>query len=144
MSYKSHSLWDEEKDKYDIDTGAPGGGYRSSDGSKSDEYQSSLKYDKNEQDDVYGSKDKEEDKDKKKKEKEKSEFEKALDEHDPRKKYQKKEDEEEVVKKKAAEEVFREMEKEKQKVNQNSKSSKTIEDAINKAVKEEKEVIHLN
>lgn len=133
--YKGHSIWDEEEDKYDNHTGEISGDYHG--GGKGD-YRKQEDYASNEgkSDEDYAKRQEEEEK-----KKEKSEFEKKVDDNLPQKKYAKKESPEEAVRKKAAEEIGREMEGEKRKVNKNSKSSKSIEDAIKKAVEEEKEVI---
>ena len=48
------------------------------------------------------------------------------------------------MRKKAAEEINKGVGEEKTKINKKSKSAKTIEDAIKKAIEEEKEVIRLD
>lgn len=79
---------------------------------------------------VYGSNEKKEDEEKKE-----SEFEKQLDEE---KSKEEKQVDEEAIKKKAAEEVFRETE-----IKDEKRTKTSIEDAIEKAIREEKEIVHL-
>jgi len=130
--YKSHSIWDEEKDKYEHSTGKPekGADYHNKADYAAGEHGSS---------DVYNTAKKEDDKHKK----DKSEFERQVDDNLPQKKYEKKENEDDVIRAKAAEEIRKGMDAEKTKVNKTSSTSKSIEDAIKKAIKEEKEVIRL-
>ncbi|MBU1704963.1 MAG: hypothetical protein KJ922_06370 [Nanoarchaeota archaeon] len=121
--YKGHSIWDEEQDKYesgkhDKDV--------SVDYSKSDDYHGNAKSD-------YHTGETEE-----KKEKELTPFEKAIEENNP-KKYDKKEDE--SITKKAADQVFTGVE---ETPKQRKAKTKDIEDAIRKAMKEEKELIFID
>lgn len=128
--YKSHSIWDEEQEKYE---NLP----VHKDGDKA-EYKNQRDYNAGEdQSDVYDSK--RGDDEKKKKEDAKG-IEKEVEKET--KKYEKKEDAtEDDIKKKAADEIRQgssTSDKPKSK-----KEHKSIEDAINKAMKEEKEVIYM-
>tara|TARA_Y100000310_G_scaffold281263_1_gene301620 strand:- start:474 stop:860 length:387 start_codon:yes stop_codon:yes gene_type:complete len=126
--YKSNSLWDQEQDKYD-----------SSIGNESHiDYQESGTYDGNSQSDVYSAEKGEDEK----KNKEAKGIEKEVEKQE--KKYEKREDAtEEDVKKKAASEVHSEGQK-KDDTKKDKKSHKSIEDAINKAMKEEKELVYVD
>ena len=128
--YKGHSLWDQEQDKYDgpIDK-EEGPGYKNQ-----------ANYDaSDEQSDVYNSQ--KTDEENKKKDEEKG-IEKELAKEE--KKYESKEASEEDVKKKAASDVFEEKKRGIDKKGKNKKAHKSIEDAINKAIKEEKELIYMD
>ncbi|MFH2028385.1 MAG: hypothetical protein ABIJ08_04565 [Nanoarchaeota archaeon] len=134
--YKSNSLFDQEMDRYDnMASGEISEGYHSADkysGNASDNYSGnpSSEYKKNEGH--------EESK------KEKSEFERKIEDNLP--KQEKKEDEknqDNIVINKVAEEIRGSMQQETKKINKNSISARSIEDAINKAIQDEKDVIHL-
>ncbi|MFH1642696.1 MAG: hypothetical protein ABIC04_07420 [Nanoarchaeota archaeon] len=130
--YKNNSLWDQEQDKYDkTPVGEISGSYKD----KSD-YQNASEYNKKESSADYNKHEKH-----KEKKEEKSEFEKQVDDNLPHKKYEKKEDADEIVRKKAAQEIHKNMHNEKAKPNK--KTVKSIEEAINNAIKEEKEVVRL-
>ncbi len=123
--YKSNSLWDQEQERYEA-TGSPGQGYHGADYHSGEKYQENPgeEYQKDEAAEVRT---------------EKSDFEKTVDDNIP--KYEKKE--QGIVIEKAAAEIRQEMEQETEKVNKNSSSIRSIEEAINKAMKEQKEVVRL-
>ncbi len=132
--YKSNSLWDQEQDRYDSSIANEiGGGYNSN-----DKYSSDDKY-KGESSGNYNSNEEQEEQ----KKEEKSEFEQTVDENLPKKNEEKEEENPwEVGRKAVANEIKQGMGNVKKEVNKKTKSS--IEEAIAKAIKEEKEVIHLD
>lgn len=134
--YRGHSIWDEEQEKQEryaniiIDGEGHRGGYH-----HNGDYAS-----RDEQSDVYN-KGKAEGREKKEKEVEGIE----KDVMEQEKKYEKKgEAGDEEIKRKAASEVHEGTKKESKEEKKDKKAHKSIEDAINKAMKEEKEVIYVD
>ena len=128
--YRSSSLWDQEQDKYDSAIREITGQYHGDEkySGKEGDYTSGDK-----QDDYI----KKEDKDGKKEDK--SEFEEKVDSNLPHKKYDKKDGGNSEVRTQVAKEINQGIQEEQKKPGK--KSSKSIEDAIKKAIEEEKEVI---
>ena len=126
--YKSHSIWDEEQDKYDSIVNEK---------QDSPDYHDNKDYASNEQSNVYSSEKAKEEENKK----EATGIEKEVTKQE--KKYEKKEDSgEEDIKKKAASEIHDSTRNEDDS-SKKKKTYKSIEDAINKAIKEEKELIYM-
>jgi len=125
--YKGHSIWDEEQDKYE----------KIKEETKTEvEYQDQKDYNAGDKSDVYN---REKGGDKKK-EIEASGVEREVEKEE--KKYEKKDVSEEEIKAKAASEVHKEGKKDEGKGKK--KAHKSIEDAINKAMREEKELIYVD
>lgn len=134
--YRGHSIWDEEQEKQEryanIVTDEEGG--------KEGHHHEGDYASRDEQSDVYNKGKAESGKNK---EKEAEGIEKDVMEQE--KKYEKKgEASDEEIKRKAASEVHEGTKKEEGKDNKDKKAHKSIEDAINKAMKEEKEVIYVD
>ena len=150
--YKRHSIWDEDKWDIHSDKGSSGSGYagQDSDSSKQD-YHSNEAYGANKPDEDKANNDyraaekEEEDKDKKNEEKEET----IVDAVNQEDKYQKKEDEEDEFKT-VAKDIHQEnienqnIDDKKGAGNKETKKkqSKSIEEAIKKAIKEEKDIVH--
>jgi hypothetical protein len=126
--YKGHSIWDEEEDKY---AAIKDQTEITQDYSGNDDYNSSdAKSDYNTGAD--------EEKEEEKKEKELTEFEKTIEKNNPSKQ---EEGEEKGITTKAAEELFGGTD---DKPKEKRAKTKDIEDAIKKAIKEEKELIFID
>ncbi|MBW2989774.1 hypothetical protein KY358_05660 [Candidatus Woesearchaeota archaeon] len=131
--YKGHSIWDQEQERHERYDNVAAGRDKANPGYGSNEAYSS----ESRQDDIYNT-----EKGEKEKEKEGSKgIEKELDQE---KKYSSKDKlSEEDIRKKAASELHKEgIEAKKSK--KNKKEHKSIEDAINKAMEEEKEMIYVD
>lgn len=130
--YKGHSIWDEEQERQEEKyTDTPDREGNKAEYHQQEDYASG----KADQSDVYNAGKGEEEK----KDKEAKGIEKDVLKED--KKYEKKEASEEDIKRKAASEVHDESKK--GDIPKKKKEHKTIEDAINKAMKEEKELIYM-
>lgn len=135
VGYKGHSLWDQEQDRYDaIGSDMPGAGYDSNSaydsGASTNDYMSS--------DYKTG-----EGEDEEKEEIEKSEFEKTIEENFLENKEGQEEQDDEQITKKAAEEIMLGKDGD-DKPMIKRKESKSIEEAISKAIKKEKELIYVD
>jgi hypothetical protein len=122
--YKGHSIWDEEQNKYENEIIQK---------ENSPDYHGQGDYNTKDQSEIYSSEKGEE-----KREEDVQGIEREVIKED--KEYQGKEATEEDVKKKAATDVHHEAQKSETK----KKTYKSIEDAINKAMKEQKEVIYVD
>lgn len=133
--YRGHSIWDEEQEKQERYANIVTDGEEGKEGYHHDgDYAS-----RDEQSDVYN---KGKSEGGKKKEKEAEGIEKDVMEQE--KKYEKKgEASDEEIKRKAASEIHAGTKKEEGMEKKDKKAHKSIEDAINKAMKEEKEVIYV-
>lgn len=152
--YKRHSIWDE--DKWDIHStgsssgsGGSGGGYAGHGSGSKEEYHKNEMYGNKENEfnpgEDYRSRDgKDDDKKKQDDEKEKT----IVDAVEQEEKYQKKEEQEEGLKgfAKGIQQSSIETDSSSKPDNKNikKKNTKNIEEAINEAMKEEKEIIHLD
>jgi len=135
--YKSHSIWDEEQERQEKYANTPAD---REGGIEEYHHQGDYASRDSDQSDVYNAGKAEEGK---KKEEEKTGIEKEV--TDQEKKYEKREEAtEEDIKRKAASEVREGGKKEDKEENKKKKEHKSIEDAINKAMKEEKEVIYID
>ncbi|MEK6876483.1 MAG: hypothetical protein AABX63_03670 [Nanoarchaeota archaeon] len=144
--YKRHNIWDE--DKLDIHSSGYAGHGHGSSGNPMEDYHRNEVY-TNKQDalpsDDYRSRDgKEDDKKKQDDEKEKT----IVDAVEQEEKYQKKEEQEEGLKSAAKGIQHSNIENDSSSKPNNKdtkkKNTKNIEEAINEAIKEEKEIIHLD
>ena len=132
--YKGHSIWDEEQEKHEKYADTPDRDENKPEYHNQEDYASK----EGKQSDVYNTGKAEEEK---KKEEVKG-IEKDVTKEG--KKYEKKEASEEDIKRKAASDVHEEGKKEIGEEKKKKKEHKSIEDAINKAMKEEKEVIYMD
>ncbi len=145
--YKRHNIWDE--DKLDIHSSGYAGHGRGSSGKPMEDYHKNEMYSSDKENalpsDDYRSRDQKED-DKKKEDEEKERT--IVDAVEQEEKYQKKEEQEEGLRgiAKGVQQSNIEndsLNKQKDK-NIKKKNTKNIEEAINEAIKEEKEIIHLD
>lgn len=153
--YKRHSIWDE--DKLDIhgsgyaggSSGGSSGGYVSHKSGSKEEYHKNEIYSSNKEDalpsDDYRSRDgKEDDKKKQDDEKEKT----IVDAVEQEEKYQKKEEQEEGLKSVARgfqqSSIENDSSSKPDNKDMKKKNTKNIEEAINEAIKEEKEIVHVD
>ena len=140
MAYQRRSVWEDE-DKWDIhktDSGySKGGGYKATDKEGEQVYKNKEQYGANKEDeDIKGDYVRKGEKEEKKDEK-KDELSETVEQEEKYK--DNKETDDEQVKIMAAEEISGEIKNQPKKA-EKKKNAKTIEDAINKAVEEEKKV----